>query len=98
MSLIAKVGSAFCQIRNKPSKIWQRLLNFCQRGEILPNLVTLVIGLNLVPARGKNTYADEGKSDDDEANQRGQPTAHPVAKRAEQVGSDKVWYGGRKEG
>ena len=56
----------------------------------MPNLVTLVIGLNLVPARGKNTYADEGKSDDDEANQRGQPTAHPVAKRAEQVGSDKV--------
>ena len=40
----AKVGSLFCQIRNKPSKIGQQLVNFCQSGEILPNLVTLVVG------------------------------------------------------
>ena len=26
----ATVGSAFCQIRNKPSKICQKLVNFCQ--------------------------------------------------------------------
>ena len=37
----AKVGSTFCQIRNKLSKICQRLVNSCQSGEILPNLVTL---------------------------------------------------------
>ena len=38
----AKVGSAFSQIRNKQSKICQRLVNFCQSGEISPNLVTLL--------------------------------------------------------
>ena len=37
----AKVGSAFCQIRNKLPKICQRLFNFCQKVETSPNLVTL---------------------------------------------------------
>ena len=37
----AKVGSAFCQIRNELSKVCQRLVNFCQSGENSPNLVTL---------------------------------------------------------
>ena len=41
----AKVGSAFCQIRNKPLKICQRHVNCCQSGEISPNLVTLPVGL-----------------------------------------------------
>ena len=41
ISKIAKVDSAFCQIGNKLSKICQRLANFCKRGEISPNLVTL---------------------------------------------------------
>ena len=34
----AKVGSAFCQIRNKASKFFQWLVNFCQSGKISPNL------------------------------------------------------------
>ena len=38
---IAKVGSALCQMRNKLSKICQRLVNVCQSGKISPNLVTL---------------------------------------------------------
>ena len=38
----AKVGSALCQIRDKPSKICQRLVNFCQSVKNLPNLVTLM--------------------------------------------------------
>ena len=38
----AKVGSAFCQIRNKLSKNCQILVNLCQNGKILPNLVTLL--------------------------------------------------------
>ena len=29
-------------VRNKPPKICQRLVNFCQSGQISPNLVTLV--------------------------------------------------------
>ena len=36
-----KVSAAFCQIRNKPSKFGQILVNFCQSGEFSPNLVTL---------------------------------------------------------
>ena len=39
----AKEGSEFCQKRNNPSKDFQWLVNFCQSGKILPNLVTLVI-------------------------------------------------------
>ena len=35
-----KVGLTFYQIRNKPPKICQRLVKCCQRGKILPNLVT----------------------------------------------------------
>ena len=38
----AKVGPRFSQIVNKPSKNCPRLWRFCQNGEILPNLVTLV--------------------------------------------------------
>ena len=40
---IAKVGSKFCQILNIPSKDCQRLIRFCQCGEISLNLVTLFI-------------------------------------------------------
>ena len=36
-----KICLAFCQIRNKPSKICQILENCCQSGKILPNLATL---------------------------------------------------------
>ena len=39
----AKAGSGFSQIRNKPSKNWPRLINFCQRGKNLPNLVTVPV-------------------------------------------------------
>ena len=35
------VMKQICQIRNKPSKNCQRLVKFCQSGEISPNLVTL---------------------------------------------------------
>ena len=38
---LAKVGSAFCQMRKKLTKIYPILINFCQKGETLPNLVTL---------------------------------------------------------
>ena len=38
----AEVGSVFCQIGNKLSKICQRLVNFCQSGKISPNLITLI--------------------------------------------------------
>ena len=38
---IAKVGSKFCQILNKPLQNWPRLLKYCQSCEISPNLVTL---------------------------------------------------------
>ena len=41
-SIFAKVGSKFWQIINKPSKIYPWLCGFCQRVEILPNLVTLL--------------------------------------------------------
>ena len=40
--MFAKVGFQFCQILNKTSKDSQKVLNFCQSGEISPNLVTLV--------------------------------------------------------
>ena len=40
--MFAKVGLKFCQILNKPSKDSQKVLNFCQSGEISPNLVTLI--------------------------------------------------------
>ena len=39
----AKVGSKLCKIIIKPSQNFQRRLNFYQSGEILPNLVTLVL-------------------------------------------------------
>ena len=39
---ISPIMSRICQIRNKLSKICQILVNFCQSGEILPTLVTLV--------------------------------------------------------
>ena len=35
----AKLGSQFCPIQNKPSNNSQRVLKFCQSGEISPNLV-----------------------------------------------------------
>ena len=37
----AKVGSAFCLMRNNPSKISQWLVNFCLSDKILTNQVTL---------------------------------------------------------
>ena len=37
----ANVGSAIYKVKYKPSKICQRFVNFCQSGEISPNLVTL---------------------------------------------------------
>ena len=39
---ITNEGPTFCQIQNKITKYVQRLLKFCQSGEILPNLVTLL--------------------------------------------------------
>ena len=38
---IAKVGSKFCQMLNKPKKNCQTLLNFCKSDKISHNLVTL---------------------------------------------------------
>ena len=59
----AKIGSAFCQIRKKHSKICQKLVNFCQSGEISPNLVTLIgrekEGLKEKEARIKQTKGGE---------------------------------------
>ena len=40
---VAKVGSQFCHVLNKPSKKFARLINFCQSGEISSNLVTLFV-------------------------------------------------------
>ena len=37
----AKLGLIFCKIRNKLSRICQRLVKLCQSGEMPPNLVTL---------------------------------------------------------
>ena len=51
----AKVGAAFYQIRNKPSKFCQRFLYFCQSGKISPNLITLLA--NLMNAR--TTFDDK---------------------------------------
>ena len=42
------VMKQICQIRNKPSKNCQRLVKFCQSGEISPNLVTLLVSLFLL--------------------------------------------------
>ena len=39
--MFSTVGTKFCQILNKPSKICPRLLKLCQSVEISPNLVTL---------------------------------------------------------
>ena len=39
----AKVGSKFCQTKNKPSKVCLDFLNVCPSGEISPNLPTLVV-------------------------------------------------------
>ena len=39
---IAKIGSKFCQRLRKSFKNYSRLLKYCQSGEILPNLVTLI--------------------------------------------------------
>lgn len=33
---VAKVGSNFYQTLNKPTKVYQRVLTFCQNSEILP--------------------------------------------------------------
>ena len=41
--LFAKLGWQFCQILNEPSNNCQRVLKFCQNGEISPNFVTLVL-------------------------------------------------------
>ena len=40
-TMLAKLGLNLCQKLNKPSKDCQRVLKFCQSGEISPNLVTL---------------------------------------------------------
>ena len=37
----SQIGSKFMPYQNKPSKYSQRLLTFCQSGEISPNIVTL---------------------------------------------------------
>ena len=64
-SQIAKVCYAFCQIRNKPSKICLTLLNFCQNGKISPNLVTLPSTDNHLPpsanVKNKSPARDELK-------------------------------------
>ena len=41
-----KEGSKFCVILNVPSKLCQRLVRFCQSGEISPNLVSLALALS----------------------------------------------------
>ena len=43
MSQICESRLSIFQIRNEQSKICQRLVNFCQSGEISPNLVTLLV-------------------------------------------------------
>ena len=40
---ISPIKSQICQIRYKKSKNCKRLVNFCQSGEISPNLVTLIL-------------------------------------------------------
>ena len=50
----AKIGLIFCQIRNEPSKFVQRLVKFCQSGEILPNLVTLQAATGVNETFGTN--------------------------------------------
>ena len=39
---VAKVGSTFCQVLNRPFTNFQSRLKVCQSGEILPNLVTML--------------------------------------------------------
>ena len=64
MSQIAIVGLAFCQIRNKLSKIYQRLVNICQIGEISPNLVTLrSIDANLLFEKRIKTFKHKKRRD-----------------------------------
>ena len=41
--IFAKVGPKFCQSLNNPLTIWQIFINFCQSGEMSPNLVTLIL-------------------------------------------------------
>ena len=43
IDIFAKVGSKFCQSLNNPLTIWQIFINFCQSGEMSPNLVTLIL-------------------------------------------------------
>ena len=41
MSQFCQNRLSICEIRNKLTKFWQKLVNFRQSGEISPNLVTL---------------------------------------------------------
>ena len=58
-----KVSWLFCWIRNKPSKICQKLVKFCQSGGISSNLVTMLDGVAAKPAlqcigpRGSNSFS-----------------------------------------
>ena len=47
---ICQSSYTFCQIPNKPLRTGQRLLTFCQGGEILPNLVPLICSGKVVLA------------------------------------------------
>ena len=66
LTTIAKVGSKFCQAKNKPSKVCLKFLNVCTSGEILPNLVTLVITLT---AAGRYYFSWLSRSGDLEEEQ-----------------------------
>ena len=65
----AKVGSTFCQKRNKRSEFCQMLVKFCQSGKISPNLATLIFCLllsflsqsNLAENNGRGNFATRGQ-------------------------------------
>ena len=52
-----KVGSAICRVKNKPSKICQRFVSFCQSGKISPNLIPLVVTRSTNLPRAKRNVA-----------------------------------------
>ena len=66
LTTIAKVGSKFCQAKNKPSKVCLEFLIVCTSGEILPNMVTLVITLT---AAGRYYFSWLSRSGDLEEEQ-----------------------------
>ena len=53
---IAKEVLKFCPIQNKPLNKYQRLLNCCQSGEMLQNLVTLILQLFVWGKKGLSFF------------------------------------------